>query len=120
MCPPTVPPAALPPQAPLSQTLQRAHVAFECLLDIIVLQQQLARDQPALAQRLGQPAGEAASTGKPVAADSSQAGEEEAEGVLLRIARDLLALGEFCAAAVVRVAIQAGSFTCSKVSARLV
>lgn len=83
-------------QAPLSQTLQRVHVAFECLLDIIALQQQLAREQPALARRLaagaGQPGGQVASTDGPAVANEQE--DEQADAVLLRIARDLLALGK--------------------------
>lgn len=90
-------PAAVPPQAPLSQTLQRVHAAFECLLDIISLQQQLARAQPALRRRLGAggPSGGAAGGGEGDEAEQGQAEEGEEEAVLLRIARDLLALGEW-------------------------
>lgn len=77
-------------------------MAFECLLDIIALQQQLAREQPALAQRLAAGdlanAASAAAAGDLASSDSvAAAGEQEeegADGVLLRIARDLLALGE--------------------------
>lgn len=94
--PPSFPawPRPRPPQAPLSQTLQRVHVAFECLLDIISLQQQLTRAQPELRRRrlgAGQPAGEGAAVS---AGGETGQEEEEEDEVLLRIARDLLALGE--------------------------
>lgn len=72
-------------QAALSQTLQRVHAAFECLVDIVQAQQQLC------------PAAEVAAPAPEVPADRSLAAAGNgatAEAVLLGIAHSLLALGE--------------------------
>ena len=63
-------------QAPLGQTLHRVHASFQCLLDTLQLQQQLM-----LVPGAGAGAGGSDCNG---------------DGLLLGIARDLLATGALC------------------------
>lgn len=85
-------------QAALSQTLQRVHAAFECLVDILQAQQQLCSEAAAAAPSGTAAAG--ASAAAPAAGASAGAAAAAsgdggaAEVMLLGIARSLLALGE--------------------------
>jgi hypothetical protein len=74
------------PQAPLSQTLQRVVASFDCLLDILQLQQRLA----------GADGGGGGGVGGGSGGDRSGSGSSGAaeDHVLLGIARELLAVGE--------------------------
>ncbi|KAL4419934.1 hypothetical protein ABPG75_007032 [Micractinium tetrahymenae] len=74
-------------EAALSQTLQRVHTAFECLINIVQAQQQL--QLPAAAATAAAAAGAAAPAGAAAAACGDGA---SADAVVLGIARDLLAL----------------------------
>jgi hypothetical protein len=77
-------PVVSPPQSPLSQTLHRVHASFECLLDILQLQQELT-------------AAAAAAAGPAATADGAAAvvapGASSSDAVLLGVARDLLSAG---------------------------
>ena len=74
-------PVVSPPQSPLSQTLHRVHASFECLLDILQLQQELT----------------AAAAGPAATANGAAAvvapGASSSDAVLLGVARDLLSAG---------------------------